>query len=88
MPSTTSLTSAEKALIKKHASNSTDKILTAAIGRLYYAAPDPSHWSYVGLEGAIVFGNSERGQGGFWLKMVDVVVRLPPLPFSDSWRDE
>lgn len=70
MPSTSYLTSSEKSLIKKSAPTSSgDKIHTAAICRIYYAYPDPSRWSYSGLSGAIVFG---WGQGGGWLKLVDL----------------
>ncbi|GAA6061457.1 hypothetical protein JCM10212_005660 [Sporobolomyces blumeae] len=70
MPSTSSLTSSEKSLIKKHAPiGSGDKIHAAAIARVYYAYPDPTKWSYSGISGAIVFG---WGQGGGWLKMVDL----------------
>lgn len=72
MPSTSSLTSNEKSLIKKHAIQASgDKILTAAIGRVYYAYPDPAKWSFSGINGAIVFGWG--GQGG-WLKVVDLAV--------------
>ncbi|GAA6044967.1 hypothetical protein JCM8097_005665 [Rhodosporidiobolus ruineniae] len=70
MPSTSSLTSSEKSLIKKHAPTGPgDKIHTAAIARVYYAYPDPAKWSYSGLSGALVFG---WGQGGGWLKLVDL----------------
>lgn len=73
MPSTSTLTSSEKAAIKKYApvASSNDKILTAAIGRIYYAYPDPAKWSYSGISGAIVFG---WGSNGGWLKMVDLAV--------------
>lgn len=73
MPSNSSITAVEKALIKKHASNSTDKILSAAIARIYVASPDPQSWRYTGLEGALAFGNTSKGRGGFWFKMIDVV---------------
>uniref|UniRef100_A0A0K3CQP2 BY PROTMAP: gi/472582037/gb/EMS19739.1/ actin regulatory protein [Rhodosporidium toruloides NP11] gi/647394372/emb/CDR35601.1/ RHTO0S01e03004g1_1 [Rhodosporidium toruloides] n=1 Tax=Rhodotorula toruloides TaxID=5286 RepID=A0A0K3CQP2_RHOTO len=70
MPSHSSLTSSEKSLIKKHApSSSGDKIHSAAIGRIYYAFPDPTKWSYSGISGAVVFG---WGQAGGWLKVVDL----------------
>ena len=73
MPSTSSLTSVEKALIKKHApsSSSSDKILTAAIGRVYYSWPDPTKWSFSGIAGAVVFGWGTRGG---WIKVVDLAV--------------
>jgi len=74
MPSTSTLTSSEKSLIKKHGpTGSGDKIHAAAIGRVYYAYPDPAKWSYSGISGAITFG---WGQGGGWLKVIDLAVRL------------
>ncbi|GJN93312.1 hypothetical protein Rhopal_006359-T1 [Rhodotorula paludigena] len=70
MPSTSSLTSSEKSLIKKHAATgASDKIHAAAIGRIYYAYPDPAKWSYSGISGAVVFG---WGSAGGWLKVVDL----------------
>ncbi|GAA6022514.1 hypothetical protein JCM10207_008539, partial [Rhodosporidiobolus poonsookiae] len=70
MPSTSSLTSSEKSLIKKSAATGPgDKIHCAAIGRVYYAYPDPAKWSYSGISGAVVFG---WGQGGGWLRVVDL----------------
>jgi neural Wiskott-Aldrich syndrome protein len=100
MPSTSNLSAAEKATVKKHTSSSTDKvghnaffhavrgggarsilrdnallqILAAAVGRIYYAYPNPSRWTWSGLEGAIAFGKTEQGRGGFWLRLVDIVV--------------
>lgn len=90
MPSHSSITSAEKTLIKKHAASATDKILSGAIGRVYYAYPDPSKWSWAGgLEGAIVFGNTSKGSGGFWFKVVDITVRLEDFfpPFLPQLED-
>ena len=52
------------------------QILSGAIARIYYASPDPAQWSWAGLEGALVFGNTSKGTGGFWFKLVDIVVRL------------
>ncbi|KAL8292796.1 hypothetical protein RQP46_001408 [Phenoliferia psychrophenolica] len=71
MPSTSTLTSSEKALIKKHApvASSHDKILTAAIARVYYAYPDPAKWAFSGISGALVYG---WGSNGGWLKVVDL----------------
>lgn len=70
MPGSSTLTSTEKALIKKHApSGQNDKIHAAAIGRVYYAFPDPSRWQYSGISGAVVFG---WGAQGGWLRVVDL----------------
>ena len=87
MPSTSSLTSSEKALIKKHApvSSAHDKIHTAAIARVYYAYPDPAKWSYSGISGALVYG---WGQNGGWLRVVDLAVSLAGLELrSDPVAD-
>ena len=86
MPSTSTLTSSEKSLIKKHGpTGSGDKIHAAAIGRVYYAYPDPAKWSYSGISGAITFG---WGQGGGWLKVIDLAVRLLLIAHSDEEIDE
>ncbi|SCV69221.1 BQ2448_2241 [Microbotryum intermedium] len=70
MPSTSTLTSNEKALIKKHAPSAPgDKIHTAAVARVFYAFPDPAKWSYSGISGALVFG---WGSQGGWLKVIDL----------------
>ncbi|GAA6022846.1 hypothetical protein JCM11491_007016, partial [Sporobolomyces phaffii] len=70
MPSHSSLTSSEKSLIKKHGpTGAGDKIHAAAIGRIYYAYPDPAKWSYSGISGAVAFG---WGQSGGWLKVIDL----------------
>ncbi|SCZ97331.1 BZ3500_MvSof-1268-A1-R1_Chr4-2g07142 [Microbotryum saponariae] len=70
MPSTSTLTSNEKSLIKKHAPSAPgDKIHTAAVARVYYAFPDPAKWSYSGISGALVFG---WGSQGGWIKVVDL----------------
>jgi hypothetical protein len=70
MPSTSTLTSSEKSLIKKSLPLlSGEKIHSAAIARVYYAFPSPSKWSYSGLSGALVFG---WGPQGGWLKLVDL----------------
>lgn len=87
MPSSSTLTSSEKALVKKHApSGAGDKIHAAAIGRIYYAYPDPAKWSFSGISGAVVFG---WGSAGGWLKVVDLAVRrrsLFPLDCSSISR--
>jgi hypothetical protein len=73
MPSTSTLTSTEKSLIKKYAiiSSANDKIITATIARIYYAWPDPAKWSYSGIAGALVFGWGEKGG---WIRIIDLVV--------------
>lgn len=76
MPSTSTLTSTEKQLVKTHAVPSpNDKILSVAIARIYHATPE---WQFTGLFGALVFGWSKGAQG--WLRLVDLAV----LPSSSS----
>lgn len=70
MPSTSTLTSHEKSLVKKSApAANKDKIHACAIGRVYYAYPDPAKWSYSGIGGAVTFG---WGDNGGWIKVVDL----------------
>ncbi|GAA5984649.1 hypothetical protein JCM10908_003440 [Rhodotorula pacifica] len=70
MPSTSSLTSHEKSLVKKYAPTAHhDKIHAAAIARIYYAYPDPAKWSYSGIAGAVTFG---WGANGGWIKVIDL----------------
>ncbi|GAA93827.1 hypothetical protein E5Q_00473 [Mixia osmundae IAM 14324] len=64
------ISSAEKALIKKHAVlSSSDKITSGAIARIYYASPDARQWSFSGLTGAIVLGKNDKT---CWFRMVDL----------------
>ena len=70
MPSTSTLTSTEKQLVKTHAvPGSNDKILSVAIARIYHAAPE---WQFTGLFGALVFGWTKGAHG--WLRLVDLAV--------------
>ena len=70
MPSTSTLTSTEKQLVKTHAiPNLNDKILSVAIARIYHAVPQ---WQFTGLFGALTFGWSKGGQG--WLRLIDLAV--------------
>lgn len=55
MPTQSTLSSDDKSKVKSAVPNSSNKIQTAALARIYYAHPDPNKWSYAGLQGAIVF---------------------------------
>ena len=71
MPSTSTLTEAEKTRIKTAVPKPGNRILGAAFSRIYYAAPHPDQWSYTGLQGAVVFSYDEQ-KAAFFLKMVDL----------------
>lgn len=58
MPSTSSLTASEKALVKRAVP---ERILAVALARIYYAYPNPSKWSFSGLQGALVFAWAASG---------------------------
>ncbi|KIJ62262.1 hypothetical protein HYDPIDRAFT_30526, partial [Hydnomerulius pinastri MD-312] len=68
MPSQSSLSADEKNLVKKALP---DKVLTAVPGRVYFAHPQPTKWSYGGLQGALAFSRDES-KGAFFLKLVDL----------------
>ncbi|KAH9440192.1 hypothetical protein Pst134EB_030821 [Puccinia striiformis f. sp. tritici] len=73
MPSSSSFTSPEKAIIKHVLPSDHHKILAAGLCRIYYAYPDPNKWSYTGLSGALVFGRPTSGiAGSFWFKLIDI----------------
>ncbi|CAD6892931.1 unnamed protein product [Tilletia caries] len=55
MPSISTLPGPSKSKVKAALPSSTYKILTATVGRLYAAYPDPNQWSYTGIEGAVAF---------------------------------
>jgi Wiskott-Aldrich syndrome protein len=71
MPTLATITSEDKARIQAAVPTSTNKILTATLARVYYAHPDPSSWSYAGLQGALVFA-MDRNTGGFKFQLVDL----------------
>ena len=61
----------DKAKIKSAIPLSSYKILTAALARIYFAYPQPSQWSYGGLQGALVFV-LDKQRNVHDLKMVDL----------------
>jgi hypothetical protein len=72
MPAQTTLTADEKLKIKSAIPASSNKIFAAALARLYYAYPDPNHWSYTGLQGAVVLSQDNDRQRCVNFKLVDV----------------
>ncbi|KAG4301544.1 hypothetical protein PCANB_001809 [Pneumocystis canis] len=71
MPNVSILTSEDKQTIKKHIPKPTNRIITAAIARLYVAHPNPNKWRFTGISGAVVFVYDMVGNTLF-LKIVDI----------------
>jgi len=65
------LTPEEKLKIKNSIPESSNKIFCAALSRIFYAHPDPSRWSYAGLEGAVVLAK-DKTRNSMVLKLVDI----------------
>ncbi|KAI0087205.1 hypothetical protein BDY19DRAFT_856489, partial [Irpex rosettiformis] len=70
MPTSSAITSEDKTKIKAAIPNN-NKILTAAIARIYYAYPDPNKWSYSGLQGALAFAK-DNNRGAHVFKLVNL----------------
>lgn len=70
MPVQSTLTPEEKIKIKNAIPNSSNKIFSAALARIYYAHPDPHHWSYAGLQGAVVL-SKDQDRRNINFKLVD-----------------
>jgi neural Wiskott-Aldrich syndrome protein len=71
MPAQSNFSADEKAKIKSHLPEGTNKILTVARARVYYAYPDPNAWSYTGMQGALAFVR-DNARKALCLKMVDL----------------
>jgi len=65
----------DKETVKRFVPKATNKIHAVAVARLYVAYPNKSKWTYTGLQGAVVLANDLVGNT-YWLKMVDISVRL------------
>jgi neural Wiskott-Aldrich syndrome protein len=83
MPST--LTSDDKAKIKRAIPKASNKILTAAVARLYVAFPDPGQWKHTGIAGAVVLSKDNVGDT-YFLKIVDVVGQGQVLWDHELWK--
>ncbi|BFZ58517.1 hypothetical protein PYCC9005_005580 [Savitreella phatthalungensis] len=66
------ITPDNKATIKRFVPQSSNKIITAGIARLYISLPNSGSWTYTGLAGAAVLAYDEVGKC-FFFKLVDVV---------------
>lgn len=73
------LSDADKDTVKRFVPKQNNKIQAVAVARLYVAYPDPSKWTYTGLQGAVVLANDLVGNT-YWLKMVDISVSVGRLP--------
>jgi Wiskott-Aldrich syndrome protein len=71
MPSQSTLSTDDKSKVKSAIPVSSYKIHTAALARIYFAYPQPSRWSYGGLQGALAFVHDKQ-KSVFSLKMVDL----------------
>ncbi|RSH79746.1 Wiskott-Aldrich syndrome protein 1 [Apiotrichum porosum] len=72
MAGSTLLSADDKAKVKKAipTSSSSNKIITAAVARVYTARPN-SGWNYSGATGALVFV-ADKNRGGLWFRVVDL----------------
>jgi Wiskott-Aldrich syndrome protein len=71
MPSQSALSADEKSKVKSTLANSSQKILTATLARIYFAYPQPNQWSYGGLQGALAF-TLDSSKQAFMLTLVDI----------------
>ncbi|KAI2617091.1 hypothetical protein GGR54DRAFT_212109 [Hypoxylon sp. NC1633] len=65
------LSDEDKETVRRVVPKQTNKIQAVAVARLYVAYPNPSKWTYTGLQGAVVLSNDLVGNT-YWLKLVDV----------------
>ena len=73
------LSDEDKETVKRQVPKASNKIQAVAVARLYVAYPNRQRWTYTGLQGAAVLANDLVGNT-YWLKLVDVSVREPPMP--------
>ncbi|KAN0065868.1 hypothetical protein ACQY0O_000999 [Thecaphora frezii] len=71
MPSSSTISSSDKSKVKSAIPSSTNKIITATIGRVYATSRDPHKWDYVGIEGAVAFVR-DLSKATFYFKVVDL----------------
>ncbi|GAC95855.1 hypothetical protein PHSY_003432 [Pseudozyma hubeiensis SY62] len=71
MPSSSTISSSDKSKVKSAIPSSSNKIITATVGRVYAAHPSPSQWSYTGVEGAIAFVR-DLVKATFYFKVIDL----------------
>lgn len=80
------LSSQDKEIVKRVVPKSSNKIIDAAIIRLYIALPDSDDWIWTGLTGALVFVDDLIGHT-FFFKLVDVIGNSGVLWDQELWCD-
>lgn len=71
MPTSSAVSADDKNKIKAAIPQSSNKIHTAAIARLFYAYPNPREWAYTGLQGALVFAK-DNTRNAQYFRLVDL----------------
>lgn len=71
MPAQETLSPDDKSKVKSVIPKPPNKIVTAALVRIYYAYPQPNEWSYAGLQGALAFVKDET-RNIFYMRLVDL----------------
>lgn len=71
MPAQSTLSTDDKNKVKAAIPNSSNKIFTAALVRIYYAYPEPDKWSYAGLQGALAL-SKDNLKNTITFKLVDL----------------
>ncbi|EGX90122.1 WASP-like pretein las17p [Cordyceps militaris CM01] len=78
----------DKETVKRFVPKQSNKIQAVAVAKLYVAYPDPTRWTYTGLQGALVLSNDLVGNT-YWLKMVDISASTRGVIWDqelfDSW---
>lgn len=80
------LNSSDKEKIKRVVPKSSNKIIDAAIVRLYVNTPDTEQWSWTGLTGAIVLVDDLIGHT-FFFKLIDIIGNAGVLWDQELWVD-
>jgi hypothetical protein len=70
MPAQSILSKEEKAKVTSAIPKGSNKLWIASLARIYYAYPNPSQWSYAGLQGGLAF--AKNSQGALHFKLVDL----------------
>ncbi|KIW09608.1 uncharacterized protein PV09_00476 [Verruconis gallopava] len=65
------LSDEDKQTVKRTVPKPSNKIHAVAVAKLYIAYPNPSKWTYTGLQGAAVLANDLVGNT-YWIKLVDI----------------
>ncbi|EDR10182.1 actin regulatory protein [Laccaria bicolor S238N-H82] len=71
MPATSTLDADDKSKVKAAVPISSNKIIFAALSRIYYAYPQPDKWSYAGLQGGLVFARDTH-KNILYFRLVDL----------------